>query len=45
MLGDVTNAEFACAMGADLLILNLFDVNKPEVQGLPETAPEDVVRK
>ena len=43
MLGDVTNAEFACAMGADLLILNLFDVNKPEVQGLPETAPEDVV--
>ena len=45
MLGDVTNAEFACAMGADLLILNLFDVNKPEVQGLPETAPEDVVRE
>ena len=45
MLGDVTNAEFACAMGADLLILNLFDVNKPEVQGLPETAPEDVIRE
>ena len=24
MLGDVTNAEFAAAMGADLIILNLF---------------------
>lgn len=45
MLGDVTNAEFACSMGADLLILNLFDVNNPEVQGLPETAPEDVIRE
>lgn len=45
MLGDVTNAEFACSMGADLLILNLFDVNKPEVQGLPETEPEDVIRE
>lgn len=45
MLGDVTNAEFATAMGADLLILNLFDVNKPEIQGLPETAAEDVIRE
>ena len=27
MLGDVTNAEFVSAMGADMIILNLFDVN------------------
>ena len=32
MLGDVTNAEFAAAMGADLIILNLFDVYAPVIQ-------------
>lgn len=25
MLGDITNAEFAAAMGADILLLNMFD--------------------
>ena len=45
MLGDITNAEFAAAMGADILLLNLFDVQKPHIQGLPKTAPENVVRK
>lgn len=45
MLGDVTNAEFAAAMGADLIILNLFDVHAPVIQGLPDTAPEDVIRE
>lgn len=44
MLGDVTNAEFVSAMGADFLLLNMFDVNKPEIQGLPEGRPEDTVR-
>ena len=42
MLGDVTNAEFAAAMGADLIILNLFDVHAPVIQGLPDTAPGTV---
>ncbi|HJC37750.1 MAG TPA: haloacid dehalogenase-like hydrolase [Candidatus Mediterraneibacter faecigallinarum] len=45
MLGDVTNAEFAAAMGADMLILNLFDVNHPVINGLPDTAPEDTIRE
>lgn len=45
MLGDVTNAEFAAAMGADMLILNLFDVNHPVINGLPETAPENIIRE
>lgn len=45
MLGDVTNAEFAAAMGADLLILNLFDVNDPLINGLPDVKPEDTVRE
>ena len=45
MLGDITNAEFAAAMGADILLLNLFDVQKPHIQGLPKCAPADTVRK
>ena len=45
MLGDITNAEFAAAMGADILLLNLFDVQKPHIQGLPKTEPENVIRK
>ena len=45
MLGDITNAEFAAAMGADILLLNLFDVQNPHIQGLPKTQPENVIRK
>ena len=45
MLGDVTNAEFAAAMGADILLLNLFDVKHPVIHGLPPTQPENVIRK
>ena len=45
MLGDITNAEFAAAMGADILLLNMFDVQKPHIQGLPKTEPENVIRK
>lgn len=45
MLGDVTNAEFAAAMGADILLLNLFDVKNPVINALPKTEPQNVVRK
>ena len=44
MLGDITNAEFAAAMGADLLLLNLFDVNNPVLNGLPAAEPMETVR-
>ena len=44
MLGDITNAEFVCAMGADILLLNLFDVHRPVINALPKCAPEDTVR-
>lgn len=43
MLGNVTNAEFAAAMGADILLLNMFDVMRPVINGLPETEPENTV--
>lgn len=45
LLGDVTNAELVSALGADILLLNLFDVNAPRIQGLPPAAPEDAVRE
>lgn len=44
MLGDVTNAEFCASMGADILLLNLFDVQQPVIRALPPCAPEDTVR-
>ena len=45
MLGDVTNAEFVAAMGADIVLLNMFDVQKPLIRALPQCAPEDTIRK
>lgn len=45
MLGDVTNAEFAAAMGGDIILLNMLDVNEPVIRGLPKTDPQDVIRK
>lgn len=45
MLGDITNAEFAAAMGADILLLNMFDVQSPKILGLPKVEPENVIKK
>ena len=45
MLGDITYAEFVAAMGADVILLNIFDVNKPVINGLPTVEPENVIRK
>ncbi|MDY0409286.1 haloacid dehalogenase-like hydrolase [Virgibacillus soli] len=41
----VTNAELAAAFGADLLLLNLFDVFQPSVTGCACEAHESVVQK
>lgn len=45
MLVDITNAEFVTSLGADLIMLNIFDVNEPVIQGLPQVPPEEVVRE
>lgn len=34
---DVTNSEVARAFGADLILLNVLDLNNPYIGGLPET--------
>ena len=44
LVGDVSNAELAAALGGDLILLNIFDVWEPVIQGLPECKPEDTVR-
>lgn len=43
ILGDVTNAELAASMGADFLLLNLFDVNHPVIRGLPDVETDQIV--
>lgn len=46
MLVDITNAEFVCGMGADLIILNMFDILNPSILGLPEgVEPSEVIRE
>jgi len=45
MLGDVTNAELVASMGADIILLNMFDVKKPVIHGISKTEPTDMVRE
>lgn len=45
MLVNIINAEFVASLGADLIMLNIFDVNNPIIQGLPQTSPEDTIRE
>ena len=45
MLVDISNAELSAAMGADIIILNLFDVDDPVVNGIPNCDKKDVIRK
>lgn len=45
MLVNITNAELVASLGADLIMLNIFDVNDPIIQGLPQTSPEDTIRE
>lgn len=45
IFGDVTNAEVAASVGADILLLNLFDVNDPIINALPPVPPMERVRE
>lgn len=44
-LESVTNAEFASGMGADMLILNMFDVEKPQIYALPPVEKMETIRE
>ncbi|AVN64700.1 MULTISPECIES: DUF7916 family protein [Mesoplasma] len=46
LLQTITNSELAAAMGADILLLNLFDAEKPEIKGMPkEIKPFELIKK
>lgn len=45
LLVDVTNAEYAASLSADIILLNMFDVNKPIINGLPKVKDEDVIKE
>ena len=45
LLTDVTNAEFAASMGADMILLNMFDVQNPVIMALPQVKKEETVRE
>ncbi|WP_019892530.1 PEP phosphonomutase [Allobaculum stercoricanis] len=44
ILGPLSDAEVACAFGADLLLFNAFDCENPYIAGV-EAEPSEVVRK
>ncbi|MDI9370376.1 MAG: haloacid dehalogenase-like hydrolase [Synergistaceae bacterium] len=41
LLGDVTNAEVARAFGADIILLNMYDVLAPNIEGLEIGSDEE----
>lgn len=45
LLSDVTNAEYASALGADIILLNMFDVQQPVIQALPDVPVRETVRE
>jgi len=40
---DISNPEVAAAMGADLILLNMLDVEQPSVAAMPSGDPSDVI--
>ncbi len=46
LLNNITNAELAASQGADILLLNLFDVSAPVINGLPAGIdPQETLRE
>ncbi|MGF3056431.1 hypothetical protein [Microbacterium sp. YY-01] len=46
VLVSVSNAELVAAMSADIILVNLFDVHTPFIDGLPaDTPPSEMIRE
>ncbi|EOD00098.1 hypothetical protein [Caldisalinibacter kiritimatiensis] len=45
LYGDVSNVELVSAFGADIILLNFYDVNSPKIMGLPNESGEKVVKE
>lgn len=44
-LVNISNAELACAFGADILLLNIFDVDNPVFYGIPKVEKSDIINE
>lgn len=44
-LYSISNAELACAFGADILLLNLFDVYEPTFYGIPKVSDNEIIKE
>lgn len=42
---EITNAEIAVGFGSDLIVLNIFDLNNPRVNGLKEPNGDHVIKE
>ncbi len=45
LLPPISNAEISAAFGADILLLNMFDVNHPHIDGIQGAGDSDVIRE
>lgn len=45
LLPPMTNAEISAAFGADILLLNMFDVNHPKIDGIEGVDDKDVIHE
>ncbi|PKM93313.1 MAG: PEP phosphonomutase [Firmicutes bacterium HGW-Firmicutes-1] len=45
ILVNISNAELSTAFGADILLLNMFDVYDPVFYGIPKVEKHDIIRK
>lgn len=41
---ELSNAEFAAAFGADMILLNVFNVDDPKIEGIPSDHPQHVIK-
>lgn len=45
LLINISNAELVSSFGADMLLLNMFDVNAPVFNGIPHVKDEDIINE
>jgi len=45
VLLDISNVELAAAFGADIILLNMYDVNNPLVLGLPINESDSLIKR
>lgn len=45
VLINISNAELACAFGADILLLNMFDVDNPSFNGIQKVKKDEIIHE